>query len=236
MRPQRLAVAEQEVEGAVARHLRHQLGQRLAQVRHARQAGVVLGQLLQQPAEGAFAVGLADRVVGGVQLGLEVLEVAVVREHPVAPPQLALERVGVLERHAALRRLADVRQDVAAADRVVAHHLRHRRFGRAVVIDEQPRAGTLEEGDAEAVLVFDRTLREAREAEDQVGGRVGVEAEQLAHGVGRGSRPQALKSFSMPRSESRWPGLLVSLSRPLMLRRRLRLRWARQITRSASHG
>jgi hypothetical protein len=31
--------------------------------------GVVLGQLLQDPAEGALAVGAADRVEGGVQPG-----------------------------------------------------------------------------------------------------------------------------------------------------------------------
>ena len=62
-----------------------------------------------------------------MQARREALQVAVVREHPVAAPQLAHERVRVLERDAALRRLADVGDDVLAADRVAPHHLGDRR-------------------------------------------------------------------------------------------------------------
>ena len=72
-----------------------------------------LRELLHQPAERALAVGVADRAERAVQARREVLQVAVVREHPVAAPQLAHERVRVLERDAALRRLADVGDDVA---------------------------------------------------------------------------------------------------------------------------
>ena len=82
-------------------------------------------QGFEQAAERAFAVGVAHRAEARVQPGLEVLEVAVVGEHPVAPPQLAHERVAVLQRDLALRRLADVGDHVAAADGVVADQLGH---------------------------------------------------------------------------------------------------------------
>jgi len=60
MGPQRLAVAQQEVEGAMTRNLRHQLAQ--ASCVSSATLGTPacgLGQLLQQPAKGQFAVGAA---------------------------------------------------------------------------------------------------------------------------------------------------------------------------------
>ena len=129
MGPQRLPIGQQQVEGAVPRQLRQQLAQRAAQLVDAGHAGVRLGQLLHQPAEGAFAVGVAHRAEGAVQPRLEALQVAVVRKHPVAAPQLAHEGVGVLQRHAALRGLADVGDDVVAADRVALDQVGHRRVG-----------------------------------------------------------------------------------------------------------
>ena len=46
----------------------------------------------------------------------------------------------------------------------------------------------------------------------------------------------SVNSRSMPLTDTRWPGLLVSLSTPLMRRTSRALRLARQISRSASHG
>jgi hypothetical protein len=182
MRPQRLAVGQQQVEAAVARQLRQQLAQRALSSSTRRHAGMRLGQFLHQPAEGAFAVGVAHRAEGAVQPRREALQVAVVREHPVAAPQLAHEGVRVLQRHPALRGLADVGDDVVAADRVALDHLGHRRLPCALVVDEQAQAAALEEGDAEAVLVFLGARGQAGEAEHHVGRRVGVHAQQLAHG------------------------------------------------------
>ena len=78
--------------------------------------GMGLRELLHQPAERALAVSLADRLERAVQARPVARQVAVVREDPVAAPQLAHERVRVLERDAALRRLADVGDDVPALD------------------------------------------------------------------------------------------------------------------------
>ena len=182
MRPKCLAVGQQQVEAAMGRRPRQQLGQGAGEFGHRGHRGMGLGQLLHQPAEGVLGVGVAHRAEGTVQRRAEAGEVAVVGEHPVAAPQLAHERMGVLQRHPALRGLADVGDDVAAVDRVALHQLGHRRAARAVVVDEQAHAAVFEEGDAEAVLVLVGTLRQAGEAEHHVGGRVGIHAEQLAHG------------------------------------------------------
>ena len=100
-----------------------------------------------------------------VQARVEVLQVAVVREHPVAAPQLAHERVAVLQRHGALRGLADMGDDVAALDRVAADQLGHRRVAGRLVVHEVAQPGALEEGDAPAVGVVvgaAAALRETR--------------------------------------------------------------------------
>src|SRR6185369_5816476 len=144
-------------------------------------ARVRLRELLHQPAERALAVGRTDRPERAVQTRRVALEVAVVREHPVAPPQLAHERMGVLERDRPLRRLANVGDDVRAADRIVADHRRDRRLACARRVDEEAHALVLEERDAETVLVLLRARREPREAEHHVGRHIGVHAEELAH-------------------------------------------------------
>jgi hypothetical protein len=97
--------------------------------------------------------------------------------------------VAILQRHLALRGLADVRDDVLALDRVAANQLGHGRLAGALVIHEVAHAAPLEEGDAPAVAVVvgaPAALGKAGEAEGHVGGRVAVHAEQLAHG-GRAS-------------------------------------------------
>ena len=139
-------------------------------------------QALQKVAERQFGIRVAHRDEASVQYRRKALEVAVVGKDPVAAPKFALEGMGVLQRDAALRGLADVRDDVAALDRVAPHHLGHRRIARALRIAEDTRAAPLEEGDAEAVLVLLGAGGEAGEAEHHVGGRVGVQAEELAHG------------------------------------------------------
>ena len=121
-----MAVAEQAVEGAVRRRHRQQLGQGAAEFGDAGHGGMGFGQLLHQPAERPLAVGVADRPETTVQARREVFQITVVRKHPVAAPQLTHERVGVLQRHAALRGFADVGDDVAALDREVLHQLGHR--------------------------------------------------------------------------------------------------------------
>jgi hypothetical protein len=56
---------------------------------------------------------------GPSRVGPEILQVAVVGEHPVAAPQLAHEGMAVFQRDLALRGLADVGDDVQGLDRVL---------------------------------------------------------------------------------------------------------------------
>ncbi|MPN42369.1 hypothetical protein SDC9_189926 [bioreactor metagenome] len=144
-----------------------------------------------------------------VQARAKVLQVAVVREHPVAPPQLAHEGMAVLQAHDALRRLADVRDDVAALDRVAPDQLGHRRIHRTLVIDEVAQALVLEKGDAPTIGVVARdpaALGEACEAEAHVGGRVAVHSEQLAHGrqvrFRRGEQMRVRAAARQPRARA----------------------------------
>jgi len=232
MRPQRLAVGQQQVEGAVRGGDRQELAQRARQLGDGRHRSMRLGQLLHQPAEGQLAVGAAHGAEAAVQAWRKTLEVSVVRHHPVAAPELAHEGVGVLQRHLPLRGLADVGDDIAALDRVALHQLGHGRLAGAVVIDEQAQARVLEEGDAEAVLVLVGPRGQAGEGEHHVGGGVGIHAQQLAHRI----YLAGTKSLNRPRRDTRLPGLPVSSSTPAMRRRMRASRRARQITRSASQG
>ena len=185
MRPQRLAVRKHEIERTMARNARRQFAQGQRELCHAGHAGMRLRQLLHEPAERALAIRCSHRQETRMQPRLEVLQVAVVREHPISAPQLAHERMAVLQRHRTLRRLADVRDDVAALDRIAPDELSHRRLARRLVIDEMAQAEAFEERDAPAVGVMigaAPALGEAREAERHVGRRVAVHPEQLAHG------------------------------------------------------
>lgn len=162
-----------------------QLAQRVGEFLHAGQAGMRLPQLLENPAEGLFAVGVSHRVEVGMQLGCKALEIPVVGKDPVATPQFTHEGVAVLQAYRALRGLADVGDDVAALDRVLAYQLGDGRVDGALVADEVAQALVLEEGDAPAVRMvagIARPLGEPREAEAHVGGRVAVHSKQLAHG------------------------------------------------------
>ena len=185
MGPQRLSVGQQEVEGAVRRDAPGQFAQRMREFLHAGQAGMGLPELLKNPAEGLLAVGVAYRMEVGMQFGSEALEISVVGKDPVAAPQFTHEGVAVLQAYRALRGLADVGDDVAALDRLLAYQLGDGRVDGALVADEVAQALVFEEGDAPAVRMvagIARPLGEPRKAEAHVGGRVAVHSKQLAHG------------------------------------------------------
>ena len=112
-----------------------------------------------------------------MQFGAELLQVAVVRKHPVVAPEFAHERVAVFQAHHALRGLADVGDDVFAADRVFANQLGDGRVDGAFVVDKVAQALVLEERDAPAVGVIAgvaRALCEARKTEAYVSRGVAV--------------------------------------------------------------
>src|SRR5574343_313406 len=116
-----------------------------------RLAAEAAAQFLKQPAEGAFAVGQADRDEAAVERRREIEQVAVVGENPVAAPQFAYEGMGVFQPDCALRRLADMGDDVPGADRVAAYQFGDRRGARRLRAEQEPGALALEEGDAPAV-------------------------------------------------------------------------------------
>ena len=74
--------------------------------------------MVQQRAKRRLAVGHADRLIQTVLRRDKVHQIAVVREHPMPPPQLAHERVTVFQRDHALRCLADGREHVEGLDRL----------------------------------------------------------------------------------------------------------------------
>jgi hypothetical protein len=121
-----------------------------------------------------------------VQQRVVVLQVTVVREHPLPAPELAHEGVGVLQRHLADGGLAHVGNDVAALERVALQEGRHLRLGRALMVYKQAQALALKKRDAPAIGVvvgLAAALAEAGEAEGRVGRRGAIESEQLAHGA-----------------------------------------------------
>ena len=115
---------------------------------------------------------------------VEVLERAVVGEDPVTSPQFAHERMRVDQRDFAPGRLADVRDHVLAADRVVGDQFGHRRVRRRPGINEYAAAGPFEESHTEAVGVIagaPAALMEAPKRKADIGGNIAVHPQQLAH-------------------------------------------------------
>jgi len=152
VRKQAIAVRQQEVERAQRADFQGQLMQGLEQLRlTGRTTGKTLPQILQQPAEGTLAVGIANRRETPVEFGSEVGQVAVVRKNPVATPEFTHEGMRVFERDDALRRLADVRDDVFRMNRIAAHNAGQRRGTRRQRLEEDPRAATFKESDPPAV-------------------------------------------------------------------------------------
>ena len=185
MGEQRGAVGQHHIEGAVGGDAGNDALEQCAQLLAARR-GVAefAAHALQQVAEGQFAVGGADRTKGAVEHGREILQVAVMGEHPVAAPQLAHEGMAVFQRHVADGGLADVGDDVGRLDRITLDQFGDRRGDGGLVIDEVAHATALEEGDSPAVVVGVGTaaaVGEAGKREDNVGGDIAVHSEELAH-------------------------------------------------------
>ena len=143
MCPQCLAIGEQKVERAVLGNFGHQLAQCECELGHRRHAGVRFGQLLHQPTKRLFAVGVAHGLEAAVQGGAVVFQIAVVRKHPIAAPQLAHKGVAVFQCHHALGGFADVGNDVATFDRVLANQLSHGRVAGGQVVDEMAQTPVL---------------------------------------------------------------------------------------------
>ncbi|MNT64511.1 hypothetical protein D3C72_2024180 [compost metagenome] len=100
-------------------------------------------------------------------------------EDPVPAPELAHERMAVFQQHCALRRLADMGNDVLRLDRITLDQLGHRRGAGRLVVDEQPAGLVLEERHAETVgmvVGHAATGGKAREGERHVGWRGAVHA------------------------------------------------------------
>src|SRR5690348_12343663 len=93
----------------------------------------------EERAERVLAVGIADRSKAAELERARALDGAVVREHPVAAPQLAHERMRVREPDAAARLAAHVRDREQRLDRMLADELRERRVGRRRRLEEQAR-------------------------------------------------------------------------------------------------
>src|SRR5262249_7468689 len=99
-------------------------------------------------------------------------------------PELAAERVGVLQRDATAVGAADMRQDQLALDRIVADEFGDRRMGARRRIVEGSAARAFIEGDSPTVLMGARMAapsQQPREAETDIRGHAGAHAHQLAH-------------------------------------------------------
>ena len=183
---QEIAAGEQEVEFATSAEFQCDLAdcpKKRFGIR--RIVAEALAQRLQQPAERPFAVSVANRQKAAIQRRMKIRQIAVVRKDPVAPPQLAHEGVGVFQCHYALGRLADMRDNVLRADRIVTDERRNRRRARRLGIEKDTGAGAFKKGDAPAVGVYvggaAARLKTGKGKAD-VGGDVAVHAQQLAHG------------------------------------------------------
>jgi hypothetical protein len=99
MRPQRLAVGQQEVEGpcfAICGASSRSVSVSSATL-GTPACDLAISCMIQQKARSLSVLPTGRKL--RVQARMEVLQVAVVREHPVAAPQLAHEGVAVLQRH-----------------------------------------------------------------------------------------------------------------------------------------
>ena len=193
------AIAHQPVEDSLAGQPIRAGHQRLEQADLIVGSNLLALQLLQDPAEGGFAVGLADRPVLTLQ-GRQRLQVAVVGEHPFLAPPPPVEGVAVLQRHHAPGGLADV-GDGAVGLQIQGGHRRGngREGGRGVLaIEVQALAVGVEAGQTPTIGVVAGGAApqpQAVEGEADVGGGVGAEGQQFAH-LGLG--PQRGVSAGLP--------------------------------------
>ncbi len=87
MGEQRLPIGHQEIEYAELRDFARQHAERGEHfVERRLRTGEGFAQALQQRAKREFAVGIADRLIDAAEHRLEVLQIAVMREDPVAVP------------------------------------------------------------------------------------------------------------------------------------------------------
>ncbi|CRW86743.1 hypothetical protein PAERUG_P53_London_9_VIM_2_02_13_01919 [Pseudomonas aeruginosa] len=176
---QPVAVADQGIEHTFLAIFVTGRDQHRQQHLHRHRLGESPAHAVQQVAEGRLAVGLADRAVE-TGLGLEVGQLAIVREGPVAPTEFADEGVGVAQPDLADVGLADVPDDRLALDREALHQPRHLRIDARQRVLEQPHAASFVEGDAPTVAVRAGTaaaLHQSGEAEDDVRRDVGAHAQ-----------------------------------------------------------
>ena len=154
---QQVAVRQDEVETAVRGDVRGDLGDSRAQGGARRYAqGKLRAQAGQQVAKGLFAVRVAAGTVVGIGRRAPRFQVAIVGEGPGLAPQFAGERMGVFRCDAALRGLADVRDDVFRLHGMLLHGGSQRRIDGGQVIRQQGAAATGMIGDAPAVAVLVR--------------------------------------------------------------------------------
>src|SRR5690606_18726480 len=121
---QQIAIAEQEVETAMAGYLRapgRDVGKQAVGVRGLR--AKVIEQRAEQMAESLFTVGFAAGEVTAPVSRREALQVAVVGEYPIPLPQPAAEGVAVANIHPADRRPADMGDDIGGTERPVQQSL-----------------------------------------------------------------------------------------------------------------
>ena len=142
-------------------------------------------QLVENPTEGRFAVGVSHRPVGAAD-GNFPLQVAVVGKHPVAIAEGAPEGVAVVQSDHALGGFADVGQGIEGLEIEAGQMGRYRRKGRRGLfpVDVQGLAVWIEARQSPAVLVLSRrpaAAGQAMEGEAHVRGCVGAEGQKLTH-------------------------------------------------------
>ncbi|MNZ73428.1 hypothetical protein D3C78_918390 [compost metagenome] len=176
---QPVAIAEQAVEHALAAVLGASLDQHRQQHFNRHRLRERLAYAVEQVAESRFAVGITNRPIEA-GLALELAKLTVMGETPVAPPQLADERMGVGQADLADIGLANVADHDFALDRVALHQVGDFRLATGSRVLEQAQATALVEGDAPAVTVragAPAALHQPGEAENDVGRHIGTHAQ-----------------------------------------------------------
>jgi hypothetical protein len=102
--------------------------------------------------------------------------------------QFAHERMAVLETCGTLRRLADMRNDIARLERIAFEEISHRRLARRFLVDEEPARDILIEGYTSCIHVMigdSAAARKPGERKRYVGRLRATEGKKLAHRSGR---------------------------------------------------
>ncbi len=86
-----------------------------------------------------------------MQTRVEIFQVAVVCKHLVTPPQLTHKRVTVFKRDHALRRFANVRNDILAFDWISPDQFGNRRLTGLLMVDKMPNPHTFKKSNAPTI-------------------------------------------------------------------------------------